>query len=235
MIRVVLVEPEGEYNVGFVARLCKNFEVDELYIVNPKCDVNKAREFSSRGREVLDRAAIVNSYDEALEGVDIKISTSSIADVKGDILRKSIRPWELKDLIGDRRVALVFGRESVGLTREEIEKTDFLLHIPASEEYPVLNLSHAVGIVLYELWKTRDERKSNVSAETIRLIDKYSRILANIIGDYSRNSPMYLALKRSLVRGISDEEEGRTVVRLLRKLYTRIVYGNKDLEPKNDF
>jgi rRNA methylase len=49
MIRVVLVEPEGEQNVGFVARLCKNFGVDELFLVNPKCDLTESRRFAMRG------------------------------------------------------------------------------------------------------------------------------------------------------------------------------------------
>jgi len=127
---VVLVEPEGEYNVGFIARLSKNFQVDELVIVRPKADLSKAKEFSAKGSDFLERARVTDSYDEALEGVDLKIATSSIADSKGDILRKSITPWEAAELTMSKRVALVFGRESVGLTREEIAKTDFLLTHP---------------------------------------------------------------------------------------------------------
>ena len=38
-LKVILVEPSGPLNVGSVARLCSNFEVDELRIVSPKCDI----------------------------------------------------------------------------------------------------------------------------------------------------------------------------------------------------
>ena len=38
-LKVILVEPNGPLNVGSVARLCSNFEVDELRIVSPKCDI----------------------------------------------------------------------------------------------------------------------------------------------------------------------------------------------------
>jgi len=217
---VVLVEPEGEYNVGFIARLSKNFQVDELVIVRPKADLSKAKEFSAKGSDFLERARVTDSYDEALEGVDLKIATSSIADSKGDILRKSITPWEAAELTMSKRVALVFGRESVGLTREEIAKTDFLLHIPADPEYPVLNLSHAVGIVLYEFWKYRNlvKKERNVTPEAIRLLDKYSFDIYNLLRKTEEDLAIYLALKRVLIKGVSDEEEARTVIRTLRKI-----------------
>lgn len=215
----MLVEPEGEYNVGFVARLAKNFLVDEFYIVNPKADLNKAREFSAKGLDYLERARVVESYDEAIKGVDLKIATSSIADNKGDIVRKSITPEQAVNLSKGKSVALIFGRESVGLTREEIAKADFLLHIPANPEYPVLNLSHAVAIVLYEFWKARGVRvDSAVSAEAVSLIDKYSYELYNLLKKTEEDYAMYVALKRALIKGVKDEEEARTVIRVLRKV-----------------
>ncbi|MBP1356993.1 MAG: RNA methyltransferase [Sulfolobus sp.] len=228
MIRVILVEPEGAYNTGFVARLCKNFSVDELYLVNPKFNINEAMNFSAHGREYLEKAVIVNSYERALEGLDIKIATSSIADNKGDILRKSIKPWELVNFITeDKKIGLIFGRESVGLTREEIVRADFLLYIPANPIYPVLNLSHAVGIVLYELWRNKELKiysSKNVSAEAYQLLDKYSKMLYDLISRSPQEIGMYIALKRALMKGVSDEEEARTIIRFLRRLYTRIIH-----------
>ncbi|BAB65444.1 MULTISPECIES: tRNA (cytidine-2'-O-)-methyltransferase TrmJ [Sulfurisphaera] len=222
MIRLVIVEPEGSYNLGFISRLAKNFLVDELYIVNPHCDLEEAKKFSAKGLEYLEKAKIVNNFDEAIKDVELKIATSSIADIKGDILRKSIRPWELPRIIEGKKVALIFGRESVGLTREEIAKSDLLLFIPGNPEYPVLNLSHAVGIVLYEIWKSRGENKPVISGEAISLIDKYSRDLVNLIKSNEGDEAMYIALKRALIKGIGDEEEARTIIRLLRKLYIKL-------------
>lgn len=233
MIRVVLVEPEGEYNVGFIARLCKNFSVNELYIVNPKVNISDAIRFSAGGKDILNNAKIVSSFDEAVADVDIKIATSSIADNKGDILRKSIKPWEVIPLIQDKRTALIFGRESVGLTREEIFKSDFLLHIPANPEYPVLNLSHAVGIVLYEILKYRYVTSSlssqSISNQSIKLIDKYTKELYELIKRSDDDYKMYIALKRAIIRGVKDEEEARVIIHFLRKLYTRILHNEKEM------
>lgn len=228
MIRLILVETEGAYNAGFIARLCKNFKVDELYFVKPKFNIEEAYRFSAHGKEILEKAIIIDSYDKALKDLDLKIATSSIADNPGDIVRKSIKPWELVDLVTeDKRVGLIFGRESVGLTREELQKADFLLFIPANPEYPVLNLSHAVSIVLYELWRNKALKTystKNVTAEAYSLLDKYSKILYDLISRSPQEISMYIALKRTLMRGVSDEEEARTVIRFLRRIYTRITH-----------
>jgi TrmH family RNA methyltransferase len=232
MIRLVIVEPEGAYNVGFIARLVKNFEVDEFYIVNPKCDLEEAKKFSARGIEVLEKKAkIVSSFDDAIKDADIKISTSSIADNKGDLIRKSIRPWDLEKFIGnDKRTALIFGRESVGLTREEIMKSDFLLFIPANPEYPVLNLSHAVSIVLYEIWRIKSKSStSSISADVIRLIEKYSRDITELIMETKSEEEIEktkILFRRVLLKGVNDNEEGMALVRLLRKIYVKL--GKKE-------
>ena len=233
MIRLIVVEPEGSYNVGFIARLVKNFKIDEFYLVNPKCNMEEALNFSAQGREILEKKAkIVSSFDDAIKDLDIKIATSSIADNEGDLLRQSIRPWDLSKFISeDKKVGLIFGRESVGLTREEIMKSDFLLHIPANPEYPVLNLSHAVSIILYEVYKLRGSnvvKKENVSAEAFHLLDYYSRKITDLVKRSEGDEYMYIALKRALLRGVSDELEARTLIRLLRKVYVKLSNESKD-------
>lgn len=222
MIRLVIVEPEGSYNVGFISRLAKNFLVDEFYIVNPRCNIEEAKKFSAKGIEYLEKAKIVSSFDDAIKDIDLKIATSSIADNKGDVLRKSIRPWDLPRLIEGKKVALIFGRESVGLTREEIAKSDLLLFIPANPEYPVLNLSHAVGIVLYEIWRSKEESKPSVSGEAVSLINRYITDVMGFLESNEEEKKMQIVFKRVLIKGIYDEEEARTIIRLLRKLYLKL-------------
>ena len=50
-------------------------------------------------------------------------------------------------------IGIIFGKESRGLTNKEIELANILVRIPTSEKYPTLNLSHACGIILYEIFK----------------------------------------------------------------------------------
>ena len=61
----------------------------------------------------------------------------------------------LRKLLADKRskILLLFGPEGTGLTNEELKFCDYLITIPTSKNYRALNLSHAVGIVLYEFSK----------------------------------------------------------------------------------
>jgi len=225
VIRVILVEPEGAYNIGFVARLCRNFEVDELYLVKPKAKLEEAIKFSAKGKEILENAKIVNSYEEAISDLDLKIATSSIADNEGDVLRTSIKPWDLPNILDyKKKIGLIFGRESVGLTREEIYKADFLLFIPANPSYPVLNLSHAVSIVLYEIWKNKNNiRNVEISKEYISLIIKYIELIVNsIISSQEQKEAMYTVLKRTIIKGLLSNHDAKHIVRFLRKVYVRL-------------
>ena len=62
-------------------------------------------------------------------------------------------PKELRERIKDvdGRISILFGRENWGLNNEEVKRSDMICTIPTSAEYPILNLSHAVGVVCYEL------------------------------------------------------------------------------------
>jgi TrmH family RNA methyltransferase len=62
-------------------------------------------------------------------------------------------PKELRQRIRDvdGRISILFGRENWGLNNEEVRRCDMICTIPTSDQYPILNLSHAVGVVCYEL------------------------------------------------------------------------------------
>ncbi|MCY0849185.1 tRNA (cytidine-2'-O-)-methyltransferase TrmJ [Sulfuracidifex metallicus] len=232
MLRVIVVEPEGDYNLGFIARLCKNFKVDELVIVNPVASIENAKPFAAKGIDFLEKKTrVVFSYNEALKDLDLTIATSSIADIEKDMLRRSIKPWEIHDFILNvKNAGIIFGRESVGLTREEIMKADLLLHIPANPEYPVLNLSHAIGIVLYEIYNhgKRGTSRPPINGKYVKLIDRYVRTIYELVKPSDESIEMYVAMRRTLVGGIRDNEQARAVVHFLRKLYVTLVYSGED-------
>ena len=158
-VRLVLVGTEGEINLGFIARLAANFAVDEVYLVSPRVDPfsQEVRRFAAHGAYMVDRFQVVDRLEDALSGVELAACTSARVGQRSDVLRHPVSAREFAERIAARydSVAVVFGRESVGLTREELSKCHLLVHIPANPDYPVLNLSHAVAIVLYELWLAR--------------------------------------------------------------------------------
>lgn len=228
-IRVVLVGIEGAVNLGVIARTCMNFNVKELYLVNPVASLEEALRFSARGSDLLSRSVIVDSLEKAFEGVDVVAATSAIGYSEGDVLRQAISLEDFVDKVipRARKAAIVFGRESTGLTREELSKADFLVTIPANPEYPVLNVSQAVAIFLWELWKRAEIKPVNVppraSREDLeRVLNTISEATALAVPSEDKRKRCNLVWRRLLLRSVPSVYENRVLLywarRVLRKL-----------------
>lgn len=153
-IRIVLVRPQIAGNIGAVARLMENFGAGELYLVAPEADPHspEAVQRSTHGLAHLESARVVDTLARALEGVVYAIGTSRRAGPvhqERDLLPHNLTPL-LREHTTRGHVAFLFGSEDNGLSRDELLACDAVLQIPASPEYPTLNLSHAVAICLYE-------------------------------------------------------------------------------------
>jgi tRNA/rRNA methyltransferase len=158
-LRVVLVEPEHDGNVGSIARLMRNFDFDELWIVNPQTPLgDEAVAFASHAKDLIETVTKVGFLDEALKDVSLAVGTTSILPKRtANVLRTAVTPEEFTRIVGPIKgtVALLLGRESKGLSNLELEKCDLVVSIPTAYRYRALNVASAAGIVLYELWKSQ--------------------------------------------------------------------------------
>ncbi|MCL4388180.1 RNA methyltransferase [Candidatus Marsarchaeota archaeon] len=158
--RLVIVEPHYQINIGYMARIAKNFGVNRLWIVNPKCKYNgkNAIKYSKHAHTLVKNARICKSIGEATSGFSV-IGTTAIWQKAYSGMSNV---YELSDFVkkfGSGRVkkmALVIGRDTTGLTSEEMSGCDAVVYIGASDSYPTLNISHALAILLYAI-------KGNVS------------------------------------------------------------------------
>jgi len=153
-VRIVLVRPKFEGNVGAIARSMANFDLDELYLVDP-CEIgDEAYRRSKHGNDVLRNAVPVRTLEEAVNGCFLVVGTSGIV-TKGEsnYARVPISVAEFAERISgyNEKIAILFGPEDKGLFQDELERCDILITIPASDTYPILNLSHAATIVFYEI------------------------------------------------------------------------------------
>ncbi|MDM7274622.1 MAG: TrmH family RNA methyltransferase [Thermoprotei archaeon] len=226
-LRLILVGVEGAVNMGMIARLAENFSVDEFYLVSPVASIDEALEYAARAADRLLGARIVSSLDEALEGVSLSICTSASASGE-DVLRIPVKPHEAAELAASVKgtVALVMGRESVGLTRLEISKCTLLATIEASPKYPELNLSNATAIMLYELFKVRGKphyAEEPADPNLIWLIEAYARSLAELlIADKRRVEEVALAFRRVAAKNIVHRKEAENIVLILSKACRRL-------------
>lgn len=181
----ILVRFKYEGNVGSVARLARNYGLSRIVLVDPPEIGDEAVAYSMHGSELLKNAIVLPSLKEASNCVDLMVGTSGISEsgIKNHP-RRPMTPEELsrwaRGVTG--RIGIALGREDTGLMLDELRACDLLVTIPASPDYPILNVSHAAAIVLYELWKGRmpDYRvcaRTMNATEKRALMEKYEDLL----------------------------------------------------------
>lgn len=163
---VVLVEPQYAGNVGHVARCMLNFGVGDLVLVNAPPVDHDTRSRAVHAQDVLDQARFFPTLAEAKQGFDHLVGFAARISKLDKAHRRMSEPLEkvarrLEETPG--RVALVFGREDFGLSNEDVEVCDLLCTIPTSPSYRSMNLSHAVGVALYELTRESHAKPPYVS------------------------------------------------------------------------
>lgn len=215
--RVVLVEPKFQGNIGAIARSMMNFGLDELYMVNP-CEIDDdAYRRSKHAKKLLLNSTIVGSIEEALKGMDLVVGSSSAStENEKKFNRIPLSPEELKGKMKgfDGNVALMFGREDIGLLNEELELCDILVTIPAGKEYPVLNLSHAATILFYELYDGKlDMKKTEADdREREKLFEYFGRILPSISYPEHKREKTTVMFRRMLGRSAPSRWEYHTLM-----------------------
>lgn len=152
MLTVVLVGPELAANVGFAARALACYGLSDLRIVgSPGIAADgAARKTGAAALGILETARSFPSLDLALADCGAAYGfTRRARDPSQPVADLSAAAREWRAAPGPRPAALVFGRESKGLFREETLLLTHLVRIPMVSETLSLNLSHAIAIALY--------------------------------------------------------------------------------------
>lgn len=218
-IAVALVEPTYPLNVGYTSRIIKNFGYKKLILVNPKFDRSEARKFASHAADVLEDAEEC-TFDELIDREGYIIATTAIsAGRQANLARHAVPPWEIANIVSGRNICLVLGRDTTGLTNEEIARCDLLVRIPASRTYPALNISHAAAIILYEISKSHIKEKASAPRESIDRIVAGFAELVTTSGLQERKAKMTKeALQRILRRAKPTMREASLLIGLPRKI-----------------
>ncbi len=190
---IVLVRPEHTENIGSIARIMENFNFKKFVIFNPIESVENilsyhTQGFAMHGKKVLLNAEIIEIHDQKnhliefnnfIKKFDYVIATTAKGKRFSNIRRLAIFPEDLTIPISNNplKIALLFGKESRGLTNEEISHADIILRIPTGTKYPTLNLSHACGIILYELFKKINILNIGRGKNPVLLADKKDRLM----------------------------------------------------------
>ncbi len=161
-VHIVLVELKIPENIGFIARVAKNYGIQNLCLYN--CKVTEdSYNTAANAKDVLRKAVIIDSLPDFLQKMNVVVGTTGIKGGDYKYLRKTMIPPEKlpEEIEGARDVAILFGREDYGLYSDELAMCHLLVRIPTSAEYPVMNVSHAAAVILYFLRSSVMEGEDN--------------------------------------------------------------------------
>ena len=164
-IRIILVETSHSGNIGSAARAMKTMGLSNLYLVSSKSVDEQSIALAAGADDLVRNAQIVDTFEQAIEDCSLVIGTSARLRHLQSTL---IEPRECAEKVSTHQgqVAVVFGRERVGLTNEELLKCHYHLNIPANPEYSSLNLAMAVQLISYEIrmaFLAKDKTESTLS------------------------------------------------------------------------
>jgi len=163
-VRIVLVGSQEPMNVGAAARAMQNFGVSDLWLVAPEPRVREdlaqhpggsmAYRLAVHAEEVLDNMRIVDSLPEAVADTWLVVGTTvrEREIYTGPVVGPKPMAERIAQVAPQGRVAVVFGRETSGLTSDEIDLSQLIVRIPTSSKQPSLNLAQAVLLLCYEIF-----------------------------------------------------------------------------------
>jgi TrmH family RNA methyltransferase len=153
-IEVVLVSPRNPLNIGAVARAMANFGFARMSVVAPYEPHWREARSAIGAPELLKEAKETGSLAEAVRDCTLVVGTGTLTYRKPQqpvLLLTALAPIVQQHLARDGRVALVFGPEKHGLTRDDLSFCHVLVEIPTDQRQPSMNLGQAAAVCLYEL------------------------------------------------------------------------------------
>ncbi len=241
MISVAVVGAETPGNVGTIARSMKNFGLSELLLVDPpELDPDgEAYGFAGQAREDILPEAREVSFDHLVENYHTVACTATTNEDDSSHVRYPAKtPRELADSLADVETdtCVVFGRERVGLTNDELERLDEICSIPASADYPVLNLGQAATIVLYELRELTVERDQHPDDIHVRadeaavegLHEEFADFLDSIDHPEEKRHRVRRLFRRLVGRAHPTGREAKTLRGVFRRASGRVERAEND-------
>jgi tRNA/rRNA methyltransferase len=246
-IAVAIVEPEFAINVGYLARVMANFGMNRLVIVGGmkiQCELEQACRFASHGELIVRKAKYVKTFQDLRREFSLLVGTTAIpARKKSNIARKVVSPSNCAKILirnfsltkedSDNAICIVFGRDTTGLTNEELSLCHIITSIRTGSAYNTLNVSHAAAIIFFSFLEllrlqsrnlaatneTRDGASKKEQARVVNLLLKLARV--SDVQDH-RIRKLKILIERIVARTNLSEREAYLLMGLAGKAISKI-------------
>jgi tRNA/rRNA methyltransferase len=223
-LRIILVAPREAGNVGAAARVMKNFGFTDLTIVGEHPELHPLADWWASGADdVVAAARFEPTLHHALRDAHVTVATTSS---RGRTTPVDHTPADLASVFAsmsaDQTLALVFGREDKGLTREELVQCQRTASIPTSPDFPTMNLAQSVGVFCYALSTVERgaaPRDLASAAAMERMHDRAQALLAEV-GFLRGSNPdrIYDDLRAIAARADLDAREVTIMMGMIRQI-----------------
>ena len=223
MPEIVLVNTQIPENLGATARAMLNFNLKNLRVVSPLFELSNEKiiPLSAGADSVIKNIKKFSVFEDSVKDLNILIATTNrLRSVK----KKQITFQKLNKIISNskNKVGIIFGPEKSGLENEHLSICDYSLKINSNPKFSSLNLSHAVSIVAYEIWRGNLPKRILISN-----VKKKSDLQATK-GELSN---FLLILQEHLEENgfFSVLERKKILVQKIRNIFTKLELTSRDI------
>ncbi len=155
--RFVLVRPHYPENVGACARAIKTMGITDLALVKPgrlaQPEHEMAFKLAVRAWDVLEAATVHDTLEQALDGFELVFATTARRGQRGIMGPEEAAQRAVATAARGGRIAVVFGNEKTGLSREDLALCPLRLRIPMAADQPSINLAQSAQLIAYEWFR----------------------------------------------------------------------------------
>jgi tRNA/rRNA methyltransferase len=221
MTSIILVEPQMGENIGATARAMKNFGINDLRVVNPRdgWPNHKAIEMSVGAVDVVESAKIYQNLNSSLSGVS---KLYALTARRRDMNKPHLYLHEITEIPANS--AFMFGRESSGLSNNEISMADCIVSIDTDPHFTSLNIAQSVILVCYQIFKSRssDEIVEDLcdKEHLVYFLDSLISMLdkRNFFKVEEKRATMLCNIRNIFTRNNLSPNELQTLIGIIKKL-----------------
>lgn len=230
-IVIVLNETQDRVNIAGTIRAMMNTGLRRIRLVKPvEWDEYRIEGIAHGSEIVRERAEFFDTLEEATaDAVEVVGTTARRRAMRHQWEHPRDGAGEIFALAAEDRgpVAIVFGREDIGLTNEQLDRCDRIWTVPTDPERPSLNLAQAALLVCYELWilgpgsdeplpRPRRDAPTATTAhieEVFEHVDRHLRAINFYRG--GKNPEAVLRTLRAIVRRAGVDEREAELIRAI--------------------
>jgi len=185
MLFIVLVSTRNPLNIGAVARAMSNFGFFKLRVVNPYDVAWREARSAVGASQLLADAQEFKSVPDAVADCSLVIGTTAASnrELQHPLKSLPVAARDIRKRITKEDIAILFGSEKRGLSKDDLSHCHWLLRIPTRPDHASMNLGQAVAVTLYELARisTRALKDAGAQAATSADLERLTAQLLELL------------------------------------------------------